>query len=83
MCEFLFYFILFSNHEKQEALSMFNIVEFPTGMLEAENIATMFCKDETPFANLCSYIVFAMAGKSPQQFNGVRTMCNLQFYSTI
>lgn len=50
---------------------MFNIVEFPTGLGDAENIATMFCKDETPFAPLCASLIFAFVGKNPEQFNGV------------
>lgn len=50
---------------------MFNIVEFPTGMGEAENAASMFCKDETPFAPLCGNLVFALVGKNAKQFNGV------------
>lgn len=50
---------------------MFNIVEFPTGMLEAESVASMFCKDETPFAPLCANAIFAFVGKNAKQFNGV------------
>lgn len=50
---------------------MFNIVEMPTGMSEAANGATMFCKDETPFAPLCGNLVFALVGKNRPQFNGV------------
>ncbi len=50
---------------------MFNVVELPTGTGEAENVATMFCKDDTPFAPLCANALFALFGKSPKQFNGV------------
>lgn len=55
---------------------MFNIVEFPSSMVEAENVATMFCKDDTPFAPLCANVVFALVGKNAKQFNGVRIKIN-------
>ncbi|XP_037052189.1 lipase 3-like [Bradysia coprophila] len=56
--------------EIEEALTMFNIVEMPIGMSEAENGATMFCKDGTPFASLCGNLLFALVGKNRPQFNG-------------
>lgn len=56
------------------ALNMFSIYEFPTGMAEMENVASMFCKDEMPFAKLCANLIFILVGKSPDQFNGVRIL---------
>lgn len=50
---------------------MFNFVEVPPGAAEVENIATMFCKDGTPFSSICANLIFALVGKNPEQFNGV------------
>lgn len=50
---------------------MFNINEAPSGTAEVENVASMFCKDDTPFAPICANFVFAFVGKNPEMFNGV------------
>lgn len=61
---------------------MFNIVEFPSAMApEAEGAASMFCKDEAPFAPLCGNLVFALVGKNPEQFNGVSICHNLNSFT--
>ncbi|KAJ6647530.1 Lipase 3, partial [Pseudolycoriella hygida] len=56
--------------EIEMALSMFNIVEFPSSISEGENVATMFCKEDSPFAPLCGNLIFAFVGKNAKQFNG-------------
>lgn len=64
-------FLLIFQNINQLALSMFGYVEIPTAMFEADNVASMFCKDETLFEPLCASFLFAFVGENAEQFNGV------------